>query len=86
MATLSGQTIRDSATGNIVYHCRDCSYIGAMRSDAGGCPACGSAKIRRAQRHGHTQGKRRSRPVTLVIVVLLWTYLLGHILWKLNSS
>ena len=83
---MSGQAVRDKVTGKIVYHCRDCSYIGGMRSDAGSCPACGSPKIRRARRRGDTEVKLRSGPVTLILVVLLWTYLIGHILWKLNSS
>ncbi len=63
------------------YTCKDCSYRGKKSGQDGSCPACGSfnlsSKVR--QEEAPKSGKLR---VTLLVV--LWVYLIGLIIWKLN--
>ena len=61
------------------YYCKDCSYRGISSGRDGGCPACGSFNISRVKREEkEPPGKRR-----LVLLIALWAYLIGMIIWKL---
>lgn len=63
------------------YFCNDCSYRGTKSGQAGECQACGSFNLskKRQQLKKKTPSKAR-----LAILVTLWTYLLGTIVWKLD--
>ncbi|MCB1855644.1 MAG: hypothetical protein KDI05_12240 [Halieaceae bacterium] len=64
------------------YFCKDCSYRGNKSGQDGACPACGSFNIsRQAARAQSTPKYNRLR---IVLLIGLWGYLIGLILWKLN--
>ena len=67
------------------YFCYDCSYSGKMNTGAGRCPACGSINVKRAKGKDGTQQSPQRRRFGLLAVVLLWGYLIVHIIWKLNA-
>ena len=67
----------------MAYACQDCSYTGKKRSAEGMCPACGSPNFRIAGPKARVV-KAETRKGSLILVILLWTYLIGHIYWKLN--
>ena len=64
------------------YFCKDCSYRGKKSGQDGACPACGSFNISRQQ--AEQQTVRKNNKLRLVILVGLWVYLIGLIIWKLN--
>lgn len=64
------------------YNCKDCSYIGKSSSGDGSCLACGSFNLARKSRSEEAQRPGRWR---LMLLLALWTYLAGLILWKLND-
>jgi DNA-directed RNA polymerase subunit RPC12/RpoP len=64
----------------MAYHCNDCSYRGVNSGAAGECPACGSYALVRKIKMTEEPPPPKWR---LVLLVVLWTYLIGHILWKL---
>jgi len=64
----------------MAYFCNDCSYRGSSSGQAGNCPACGSFNL------GKTDTKQEKAPrskVHLIILVVLWSYLIALIIWKL---
>lgn len=63
------------------YTCKDCSYRGKKTSQDGSCLACGSFNLAKAQSQAEPKKSAKLR-VTLLIV--LWAYLIGLIIWKLN--
>ena len=65
----------------MMYSCKDCSYRGKKSGQDGSCLACGSFNLARTpiQEEPVKSGKLR---VTLLIG--LWVYLIGLIIWKLN--
>ena len=66
----------------MAYYCTDCSYRGTTSGQVGECPACGSFNISR----GKTVKKEKPRrTIQLVMLAALWTYLIAHTIWKLNS-
>ena len=69
----------------MAYTCYDCSYTGKARTATGACPACGSMNIRRAGSESGDKQTTGSRRLTLALVLGLWVYLAGHILWKLQG-
>jgi predicted ATP-dependent serine protease len=64
------------------YFCKDCSYRGKKSGQDGACPACGSFNISRQKAEQKTV--RKNNKLRLVILVGLWVYLIGLIIWKLN--
>ncbi|MCB1845880.1 MAG: hypothetical protein KDI04_00465 [Halieaceae bacterium] len=64
------------------YFCKDCSYRGKKSGRDGACPACGSFNISR--QGAEQQTVRKNNKLRLVILVGLWVYLIGLIIWKLN--
>lgn len=66
----------------MAYYCNDCSYRGTTSGQAGECQACGSFNISRGQA---TEKEAPPGKIRLVILVALWAYLIGMIIWKLNS-
>ena len=63
----------------MAYYCTDCSYRGTTSGQVGECPACGSFKISRIG------GKNKKEPhskIRLAVLVGLWLYLTGLIIWK----
>ena len=64
------------------YVCKDCSYRGSKSGQDGSCPACGSFNLSR------TTGRETEAPkpgkLRLVLMVGLWVYLIGLIIWKLK--
>ena len=65
----------------MAFACKDCSYRGTTSGPTGGCPACGSFNFGREIR----QEKPPPGKLRLILLVLLWLYLFGMILWELNS-
>jgi hypothetical protein len=66
----------------MAYHCRDCSYKGKQSSAGGLCPACGSAKFERAAGVLTLDNSEKPGNGSLIAVILLWGFLIGHIYWK----
>ena len=64
------------------YFCKDCSYRGKKSGQDGACPACGSFNISR--QGAEQQTVRKNNKLRLVILVGLWVYLIGLIIWKLK--
>jgi hypothetical protein len=64
------------------YHCKDCSYRGNSSGQDGSCPACGSFNLGRISRQDHE--KPKAGKLRLTLLVGLWVYLIGLIIWKLN--
>jgi DNA-directed RNA polymerase subunit RPC12/RpoP len=61
------------------YFCKDCSYRGTSSGQDGGCLACGSFNLVKVKREQEKPpGKLR-----LVLLIVLWAYLIGMIIWKL---
>lgn len=67
----------------MAYYCHDCSYRGKSIGQAGDCQACGSYNISR----GGAREEEKAPPGKwrLLLLAALWLYLLGLIIWKLNS-
>lgn len=66
----------------MAYYCKDCSYRGVTSGQGGECPACGSYQIHRealAAQQKKTPGNLRP-----MVLVILWSYLIAHLIWKLN--
>lgn len=63
--------------------CLDCSYRGT-KFDAGACPACGSLRIVKPQPAPSASATRK--PVQLVLLVVLWSYLFYLIWQNVNAS
>ena len=66
----------------MAYYCTDCSYRGTTSGQVGECPACGSFKISRVN---VVKKEKPHRKIQLVALLALWTYLIAHTIWKLNS-
>jgi len=66
----------------MAYLCKDCSYRGTTSGRDGGCPACGSYNFALV-----SSGQEAPKPgkLRIVLLVLLWAYLIGLIIWKLNN-
>lgn len=66
----------------MAYYCRDCSYKGAGKSNAGACPACGSTNYLslRPQTSKEIIETHKGR---LLILVALWAVLIYLIQQKL---
>lgn len=64
------------------YTCKDCSYRGKKIGPNGSCLACGSFNLNkpRMQREPAKHGKLR-----ISLLIGLWVYLIGLIIWKLNA-
>ena len=62
------------------YYCKDCSYRGKASGNDGSCPACGSFNFGRTSQEevAPSSGKLR-----VTLLVSLWVYLIGLIIWKL---
>jgi len=65
----------------MTYTCKDCSYRGVKSGQDGSCPACGSFNLSRASSEAPQPRRARLR---VLLLVTLWVYLIGLILWKLN--
>ena len=67
----------------MTYICKDCSYRGKKSGQDGSCPACGSFNL------GGVSPQKAEAPKTgklrLGLLVGLWVYLIGLIIWKLNN-
>jgi hypothetical protein len=65
----------------MTYLCKDCSYRGNLRGQGGRCPACDSYNFARiaSKEEAPKPGKWR-----IILLVALWAYLIGLIIWKLN--
>ncbi len=63
------------------YTCKDCSYRGKSSGQDGACLACGSFNIARTRSQ---EEKPRPGKLRLALLVALWVYLIGLIIWKLN--
>lgn len=66
----------------MTYLCKDCSYRGITSGQAGQCPACGSFNLAGTTREEVEKPPGKWR---LVLLAALWIYLMGLIIWKLNS-
>ena len=66
----------------MTYYCKDCSYRGKTSGPGGECPACGSFDIQRARAKEEKPAPGKLR---LIILVGLWVYLIGLIIWKLST-
>jgi predicted ATP-dependent serine protease len=64
------------------YFCKDCSYRGKKSGQDGACPACGSFNISQ-QKLGQKTAPKNNR-LRLTILIGLWVYLIGLIIWKLD--
>jgi hypothetical protein len=64
------------------YICKDCSYRGNKSGQDGSCPACGSFKLS-GQSAQETPAPKAGK-LRLILLVGLWVYLIGLIIWKLN--
>jgi predicted ATP-dependent serine protease len=67
----------------MAYYCEDCSYGGKQSGQLGECPACGSFKLIKL----HQKNKKDKPAPTkwrLALLVALWGYLIGLIIWKLT--
>ncbi len=65
----------------MAYYCEDCSYRGKVSGQLGECPACGSFNlVKRQQTDEKNQAPKKWR---LALVILLWGYLAGLVVWKL---
>lgn len=65
----------------MTYTCKDCSYRGKTSGRDGSCLACGSFNLARLSSPAETAKPGRLR---LTLLVVLWVYLIGLIIWKLN--
>lgn len=65
----------------MIYTCKDCSYSGNQTSQDGSCLACGSHNL---ERKGAKQAPAKSGKWRVSILVALWAYLIGLIIWKLD--
>jgi hypothetical protein len=65
----------------MIYTCKDCSYRGKKSGQDGSCLACGSFNLGRtpSQEEPVKSGKLR-----VGLLIGLWVYLIGLIIWKLN--
>jgi hypothetical protein len=65
----------------MTYTCKDCSYRGTKSSSDGSCLACGSFNLSRGDAEPE---KPESSRLRVGLLVGLWVYLIGLILWKLS--
>lgn len=65
----------------MAYTCKDCSYRGISSGQAGACPACGSFNL---VRKGTKDEAPKSSRLRVSLLIALWVYLIGLIIWKLN--
>jgi len=63
----------------MIYTCKDCSYRGRSSGQDGRCPACGSFNFGRGLSEEETPRPAKWR---LCLLVALWVYLIGLIIWK----
>jgi hypothetical protein len=70
----------------MAYYCSDCTYTGKASATSGTCPACGSSKFSLKRAGGEDETNPDNRRYGLLLVIAIWVYLAGHILWKLLSS
>ncbi len=66
----------------MAYFCNDCSYRSNKSGQGGQCQACGSFNLSsavRIEREDKAPGRLR-----IFVLVALWGYLLGMIIWKLS--
>ncbi len=63
------------------YYCPDCSYRGPKSGPNGECPGCGSYTLTRRLQ---VEDKPPPAKWRLGLLIGLWTYLIIHIIWKLN--
>jgi hypothetical protein len=66
----------------MIYSCKDCSYRGKRSGQDGSCLACGSFNLSRTPTQEEEPVKSGKLRVGLLIG--LWAYLIGLIIWKLN--
>jgi hypothetical protein len=66
----------------MAYYCKDCSYRGITSGQGGECPACGSYRIHRET--AVTEKKKPPGKLRPILLVILWAYLIVHLIWKLN--
>ncbi|MEE4146642.1 MAG: hypothetical protein V2I26_17690 [Halieaceae bacterium] len=66
----------------MTYTCNDCSYRGKKSGQDGSCPACGSFNL--GGKSGQTQETPKPGKLRLALLVGLWVYLIGLIIWKLE--
>ena len=65
----------------MAYFCKDCSYRGKSSGQTGQCPACGSYNFGMQSTEKEVKKPGRLR---LTLLIVLWAYLIGLIIWKLN--
>jgi len=66
----------------MTFTCNDCSYRGKSSGQDGGCPACGSFNLTRKSSPAQAVKPGRLR---LILLLVLWSYLIALIIWKLNN-
>jgi hypothetical protein len=66
----------------MAYFCNDCSYRSNKSGQGGQCQACGSFNLSGGT-HIETEDKAPGK-LRIFILVALWGYLLGMIIWKLS--
>ncbi len=64
------------------YTCKDCSYRGKKSGQDGACLACGSFNLARASSQ---EEPVKSSKLRITLLIALWVYLIGLIIWKLNN-
>lgn len=64
------------------YTCKDCSYRGKKCSQDGSCLACGSFNLAKAKSQAEPV---KSGKLRVTLLIGLWVYLIGLIIWKLNN-
>ena len=65
----------------MAYLCKDCSYRGNKSGQVGECQACGSRNLSTGRK---LEWKKPPGKMRLFILVSLWAYLIGLIIWKLS--
>ena len=66
----------------MIYTCKDCSYHGKTSGQDGSCLACGSFNLVRAPAQEEPVKSGRLR---VSLLIALWAYLIGLIIWKMNN-
>lgn len=65
----------------MIYTCKDCSYRAKKSGQDGSCLACGSFNLTRASGQ---EEPARSGKLRVSLLIILWVYLIGMIIWKLD--
>jgi hypothetical protein len=65
----------------MIYSCKDCSYRGKKSGQDGSCLACGSHNLARMP---NQEEPVKSGKLRISLLIGLWAYLIGLIIWKLN--